>query len=276
VLGVLSLALAGGYALLVRDAFFVSGADRTTFTADGDSPDGADDGLAVDASVLTIDPVTNTFQLRLDIDPRGSYRLGRRTANRQLDLLVNAANGEQHRTYAAGRPIELVDVALDAAGDAVLYPFDRHEAPLQVQAVDGSGRPVPVSITLVSDLHDWSVRALRSSDAAPGETSIDIVATRSAAVVSLAVAIMALVAVLVLVTIAVVVRSVSDPRTPDFAIVASLVALLFAIPALRSSLPEAPPPGTVTDFVVFLWALVVVGVLMVVLSLVYIRRYGRT
>jgi drug/metabolite transporter (DMT)-like permease len=105
--------------------------------------------------------------------------------------------------------------------------------------------------------------------------SVDIVATRSAAVVSLAVALMALVAALVLVTIGVVVQSIRDPRTPDFAIVASLVALLFAIPALRSSLPEAPPPGTLTDFVVFLWALVVVGVLMVALSLVYIRRYGR-
>ena len=271
-LGVIALVFAVGYAFVVRDALFAKAASQTTFTTPGDS---FDSGLAVNASVLTVDPVTNTFVLRLELDPRGGYRAGRRTANRQLDLLVNAANGQQQRTYPAGRPIDLIDVGLDASGDAVMYPFDRHEAPFQIQVLDGSGAPVPVEITVVSDLHDWNVRVLPSSDSSPREMSVDIVATRSAAVVSLAVALMALVAALVLVTIGVVVQSIRDPRTPDFAIVASLVALLFAIPALRSSLPEAPPPGTLTDFVVFLWALVVVGVLMVALSLVYIRRYGR-
>jgi hypothetical protein len=260
------------YVLLVRSAVFSQPTQRATI---GSGAGRAEDGLAAEATVLSIDPVTNTFQVRLEIDPVGTYRMRPRTPSRQLEVLVNAINGEQRRVYRPGQPVETADVTVDAVGDAVLYPFDRHTALLQIEAFDEAGAAVPIRATVTSDLHDWRIRAGRSAGDTDDDTSIDITATRSTSVVSLAIALMVLVAMLVLVTMAVVVRSVRHPSRPDFAIVASLVALLFAIPALRSSLPEAPPPGTVTDFIVFLWALVVVGVLMVVLSLVYIRRYGR-
>jgi uncharacterized protein DUF4436 len=260
------------YVLLARDAFF-TGVTHPATIAMGSGTRG--DGLAVDATVLAIDPVTNTVLVRLAIDPSGSYRIRRRTANRQVDVLLNAANGEQKRVYPPNRPIELSDITLDASGDAVSYPFDKHTAPLEMQAVDEVGRPIPIRVTVSSDLHDWTIRPVPGADSAEGEVSIDIIATRSTPVVSFAIALMILVAILVLVTIGVVIRSIRDPSTPDFAIVASLVALLFAIPALRSSLPNAPPPGALTDFLVFFWALVIVGILMAVLSIVYVRRYGR-
>jgi uncharacterized membrane protein YhaH (DUF805 family) len=168
-----------------------------------------------------------------------------------------------------------MDITLDASGDTASYPFDRHVAPLQIQIVDGSGRSMATTVRITTELHDWTIRAARGQDTTPEEMSVDLIASRSASVVSFAVALMVLVIILVLVTLAVVIRSIRDASRPDFAIVASLVALLFAIPALRGSLPNAPPPGTLTDFLVFFWALVVVGILTAALSIVYIRRYER-
>jgi hypothetical protein len=271
-LGAALVALAVVYVLLARDALRTGTTHQPSFTTGAGLRDG---GLAVEATILAIDPVTNTVLVRLEIEPTGSYRMRPRTPNRQLDILLNAANGDQRRVYPPSRPIELTDITLDASGDAVSYPFDKHTAPLEMQAVDEVGRPIPIRVTADSDLHDWTIRTVPRPDSVEGQVSIDVVATRSTTVISFAIALMILVAILVLVTIGVVIRSIRDPSPPDFAIVASLVALLFAIPALRSSLPNAPPPGALTDFLVFFWALVMVGILMAVLSIVYIRRYGR-
>jgi hypothetical protein len=272
VLSALLVTVIAGYILFVRNALFLGVAYEATFEQGTTS---SADGIDIAATVLTIDPLTNTFHVRLDMNPVGKYQMTRKTPNRELDVFVNAANGGQSRVYPAGRPIELSDVTVDAVGDTVLYPFDRHTAALQIQAFDETSRPVPVKLTVNSEFHDWRIHVMPSAKSTVGELGFDIVATRSVSVISLAVALMTLVVMLVLVTVGVVVRSVRDPRSPDFAIVASLVALLFAIPALRSSLPNAPPPGTLSDFLVFFWALLAVGVMMVVLSLVYIRRYGK-
>ena len=61
-LGALAVVLAVLYALLVRSAVFSQPTQRATI---GSGAGRAEDGLAAEATVLSIDPVTNTFQVRL-------------------------------------------------------------------------------------------------------------------------------------------------------------------------------------------------------------------
>ena len=50
------------------------------------------------------------------------------------------------------------------------------------------------------------------------------------------------------------------------------VGVLFALPPLRDSLPGRPPPGTVFDFVSFYWSITLVGITLILLLVMWIRR----
>jgi hypothetical protein len=82
---------------------------------------------------------------------------------------------------------------------------------------------------------------------------------------------MAVLVLLVVVTVGMVTRAFGLHKV-GFPTLASLAALLFAIPGIRNSMPNTPPVGTLSDFIVFFWALLIVAVCMAVASLAWLRQ----
>ena len=52
----------------------------------------------------------------------------------------------------------------------------------------------------------------------------------------------------------------------------SIVGVLFALPPLRDSLPGRPPPGTIFDFVSFYWSVTIIGVNLMLVLAIWLRR----
>ena len=54
------------------------------------------------------------------------------------------------------------------------------------------------------------------------------------------------------------------------------VGVLFALPPLRDSLPGRPPPGTIFDFVSFYWSVTLIGVGLILLLGIWLKRTRAT
>lgn len=103
-----------------------------------------------------------------------------------------------------------------------------------------------------------------------GDIRLDITAARSVPVIAFALGLMAVLVLLVVVTAAMVAHAVAW-RKVGFPTLASLAALLFAVPGIRNSMPGTPPVGTLSDFLVFFWALLIVSLCMATASGSWLR-----
>jgi len=264
-IGLLAL-LTIGYAFILTSFVRTGGTHRTSFAPAGGSP--AD--LRVEATMLSVDPVLNTYKMRLKYDPQGAYRGGQQTLTRPLDVTVDDVGGEHTRNLAVGRPLPVVDLTLDALGDTSTYPLDSHTFTLELDVRDEHGTPVPTQLDFVSAIDDWTLTPRLASSATAGEVVMDVGAERSPSVLIMSFGLMTVLVLLVVVNVAMVIRAVRLHRV-EFTTLASLGATLFAIPGIRNGMPNTPPVGTLSDFLVFFWALMIVGLCLVAAAMSWLH-----
>ncbi|MCS7478717.1 DUF4436 domain-containing protein [Umezawaea endophytica] len=190
---------------------------------------------------------------------------------RTVQIEIDDIGSEPVETYDAGRRMPLHDLSLTASGDTSLYPFDTHDIPLEISVYDDARNPVPAGLVLQASLHDWHVTSSMRPDSRDGGILLDIQAHRSVSVMVFAIGLMCVLFLLVVVTVGMVARAVSLKKV-GFPTLASLAALLFAVPGIRNSMPNTPPVGTLSDFIVFFWALLITTVCMVVASVSWLRN----
>jgi hypothetical protein len=166
------------------------------------------------------------------------------------------------------------DIRLSSSGDTDRYPFDRHVALLQLDVGAPDGAPVPASITVTAGLQDWSAEFGQVPGEPQGEAYVNISFHRSDSVITLALGIMTVEVLMVLVQIVVVTRAIATKKV-QFATLAALAAMLFAVPAVRNSMPGTPPVGTLSDFLVFFWALMTIGGCLMAASLAWFFQTAR-
>ncbi|TDV40941.1 DUF4436 family protein [Actinophytocola oryzae] len=271
---VLTLLIAFTAAYLVVLFTFLSGdSDRSQhFTSDG----GTDpDRVTIDVTLLTINADDNAYQVRVDAQPQGRYRAADGALTAPLRMTLDEIDGDHTTELAAGQWMPLREATLTADGDTSLYPFDEHHIPLEIAMSDARGEPVPITLDLNTGLHDWEADAVMRPDSHTGDIRLEMTASRSAPVVTFALGLMVVLVLLVVVTVGMVTRAISTGKI-GFPTLASLAALLFAIPGIRNSMPDTPPVGTLSDFVVFFWALSTVAICMTIASLAWLRHARRT
>lgn len=106
----------------------------------------------------------------------------------------------------------------------------------------------------------------------PGHAVIDIGIQRATTAVFFSVFIMIAMWALVIGVLSLVYRVFAGHRKIEISMFSFLGALLFAFPALRNSQPGTPPIGTMSDFIAFFWAEVIIALSLLSVVLRWIIR----
>ncbi|ACU73215.1 hypothetical protein Caci_4351 [Catenulispora acidiphila DSM 44928] len=262
--------LTAAYAYVIVGFVHSGGAHHKAFAPIGGAP--ADGFIDLQATMLTVDPVMNSYKMRLNFTPTGSWAgTGHNTLAKPLSILVDDVGGAKNQKYTAGQTIPISDATLDAIGETDTYPVDRHSFTLDVHVRDENGAPVPVLTRWASSSDDWALTPTMSAEAGPGDVILDVDARRSSSVLIMAFGLMTVLGLLVVVNVAMVVRAIRL-RKVEFTTLAALAATLFAIPGIRNGMPTTPPVGTLADFLVFFWALMIIGLCLVAAALSWLRN----
>ncbi len=231
----------------------------------------------VAVSATAVNPTAGELVTRVVVQPQADLLTDGRLA-RELTLRVNDVRGETTHVFPDGQVPTPVEVRLALVGGAVTqYPFDSYDAVLAafVTADDpysGTAESLSFTLDVTTTVTDWDLSAsLPGSESAPFAT-VELALARTGTTTAYAVWMMVLMwglaATGVLIAWAVVIWQVELPLW----VFGYFVGVLFALPPLRDSLPGRPPPGTVFDFVSFYWSVGIVGVTLIVLLTVWIRR----
>ena len=111
-----------------------------------------------------------------------------------------------------------------------------------------------------------------AKESTPDHAIIDINIQRATTAVFFSVFIMIAMWALVIGVISLVYRVFAGHRKIEISMFSFLGALLFAFPALRNSQPGTPPIGTLSDFIAFFWAEVIVALALLSVVLRWIIR----
>jgi hypothetical protein len=236
---------------------------------------GVHDRIMIKITLLTVHAEDNAYQVRIDARPQGTYRDPDGGLAVPLRMILEEIGNDHTEELSAGQWIPLRDATLTAEGDTSLYPFDSHEIPLDIAFTDQQGDPVPITVDLHAGLHDWNVNATLQPDTHDGNVRLEMTAARAAPVITFALGLMVVLILLVVVTVGMVTRAINLQKI-GFPTLASLAALLFAIPGIRNSMPDTPPVGTLSDFIVFFWALLIVAICMTIASRAWLRKARHT
>ncbi len=256
-------------------------ADRTTTETVVEPTPAPVGGVALVATLTGMAPTTGELGIRILVQPDLALVRDGGLAE-DLTVRVNDARGSSSTTFPAGTPAGSIEATLAlTTGSISVYPFDDYTAPFIATATltgDGEAETVPVSLGVRSTINGFEVSAEPAADPIGDPSTIPqlvLALDRSLVTQVYVVGMMALMWGLamsgVLMAWSVVIR---DADTPIWAY-AFFVGVLFALPPLRDSLPGDPPPGTLLDFVAFYWSVAIVGVTLLLLVLIWIRRTRR-
>lgn len=243
------------------------------------------DATRVTVTALSLVPSAGELRARMLVEP-GPQLLGDDgRLNTTIAVVVNDARGSTERRFDEGSRADPFEVSLPVSeGSVVRYPVDRYAGSLVVVvvAVDDGGddEAVPLAVSARSIVDDFELGG-RLVDPESGDTAYDDVgsirvlewtATRPATTTVYAMWLMVLMWGLavtgLLIVWAVVIWMVEVP----FWAFGYFVGVLFALPPLRESLPGRPPPGTIFDFVSFYWSVTIIGVNLILVLAIWLRR----
>ncbi|HRA33538.1 MAG TPA: DUF4436 family protein [Acidimicrobiales bacterium] len=246
--------------------------------------DATPDATRVTVTALSLAPSSGELRARLLVEPGPDLLRDDGRLERTIALVVNDARGSTERRFDEGTRPDPFEVTLPVAeGSVVRYPVDRYAGSVVVVvvAVDEDGDvPIPASVSARSIIDDFELSG-RLVDPDGGDaldqdlgtlTVVDWSASRPATTAVYAVWLMILMWGLavtgLLIVWAVVIWMVEVP----FWAFGYFVGVLFALPPLRDSLPGRPPPGTIFDFVSFYWSVTIIGVNLMLVLAIWLRR----
>jgi hypothetical protein len=133
---------------------------------------------------------------------------------------------------------------------------------------------VPIVVDLVTTVTDFEILAAPEAETSDPSsfTVVPLTAGRSTTTTVYAMGIMALMWGLAVTGVfmawAVVIWRVETPMW----VYGYFVGVLFALPPLREALPGRPPPGTLVDYAAFYWSIGIIGVTLLLMMSLWIRR----
>jgi hypothetical protein len=274
IVGLFLVVLFGGTFAYTLNAYIQEGANNAgaiVFSAGS-----AKDFLAVDAKVLSIDPVKGEMAVRMDLTPQGALTDdGGFSSPQALKVYVNTATGQAERVFDAGKTISPFDVVISLDGQVNDYPFDQYTSQMYVYVTSQAGKDapeeeVPVEVNFAANVPGFGITSAEDKEGNPTNQLIDVDIMRSMTVKTVAIAGMV---IMWAIGIAVIFLTMSfmfrNRKAEAFAFYSGL---LFGLFGLRNSLPGTPPIGTQSDFLSFLWVEAIVAIMMVVTIVVSLSR----
>ena len=227
--------------------------------------------------------------VRLEFTPKGSFlSADGATLARDLELYVTTATGKNVHEFKKGKRMNPIEAVVEIyEGEPMDYPFDEHSAELTFffepaaakGGESGGTESIPVAVSLrgsVAGLRIDTEYAKEDSDHAiastPDHPVIEINIQRATTAVFFSVFIMIAMWALAFGVLCLVFRVFAGHRKIEIAMFSFLGALLFAFPALRNSQPGTPPIGTLSDFLAFFWAEVIIAMSLLSVVLRWLIR----
>lgn len=262
------LALGPAFALVT-----ILKADPTPVSTLIAAPPAGPDVTRITITATRLSPTAGEMQARISIAAADDVVDETGKLEQPVSVAVNGTQGTSIRVFETGEIPSVFEVSLPLTeGTINRYPFDRYNgSSLIVVTVDpGGDREVsPSAIEARSIVSDFSLSAETPEDlAAVVNWTANRPATTTVYAVWLMVLMWGLAVIGLLIVWGVIIWMIDMP----FWAVGYLVGVLFALPQLRDSLPGRPPPGTIVDFVSFYWSITIVGVSLILLLAVWLRR----
>jgi hypothetical protein len=236
---------------------------------------GEGDFVSASARVLSVDPVKGEMSVRITFIPEGELS-NKGELTKELALYVNSATGGQNRIFPKGKDMSPIDATLDLDGIVTDYPFDRHEAMLELYLTQPVKDGEPLPVTIVSDFYG-SVPGLQLSaelEPSSGENynliKVDI--KRSTTILSIVIFAMALMWLITLTVVFMLLAVILRGRKIEFGMFAFMAGFLFSFVAFRNAMPGVPPIGTLSDYLAFFWGYALISLSLVGLTISWLLR----
>jgi hypothetical protein len=256
-LGILLVVMYSGVLLL----YSTSGAS----TAIGD-PDAAPpaDGVQVRLTVRSVEAAVN----QLDVDVTIAFGANmvppdKDAYDRNVVITMTPGARTQQVVFPAGIPAAVVPTPISTEGDISVWPFDRHNTVISVQAAAGplgSTTPLPATVVINSSVSDWKVVGAQDLTGSPpgsdGTQLFSLSARRSGGTLAVAAILICTLVTLPVLSAFVAAQAYRRRRKVEPAFAGWITAMLFATIPLRNFLPGSPPPGSWVDAAVVLWVMV--------------------
>jgi len=273
---VLLLVFAGAYAFVLC-AFKSEGENRAAALSPNEKL--GNDRIDVSARIVNADVLKGDISVRLNFTPHGSLlSADGTTLSRDLLLDVSSATGKHAYEFKKGRRMDPVEAIVEIyEGEPMEYPFDKHEAELgfyfePAGAATEADKSIPVAIQMYGSVSGLRIDADYAKENTDDHVVIDLSLCRAPTAVFFSVFIMAAMWALALGVVFLVFRVLAGHRKIEISMFSFLGALLFAFPALRNSQPGTPPIGTLSDFLAFFWAEVIIALSLLSVVLTWLIR----
>jgi hypothetical protein len=263
---VLLLVFAGAY-IFVLNKYKSEGENRAAFL-EADTQKAGENRIDVSGRIVTADVMKGDVVVRLEFTPKGSFlSADGATLARDLELYVNTATGKNVHEFKKGKRMNPVEAIVEIyEGEPMDYPFDTHTAelsfffePAAKGGESGGNESIPAAVELRGSVAGLRMDTEYAKENKPDHTIIDINIQRATTAVFFSVFIMIAMWALAFGVLFLVFRVLSGHRKIEISMFSFLGALLFAFPALRNSQPGSPPIGTLSDFLAFFWAEVIIA-----------------
>jgi Domain of unknown function (DUF4436) len=277
IIGIVFLVLFAIAYVLVLNAFKNEGENRAAALSPNEKL--GNDRIDASARIVTADPVKGDISVRLTFTPHGSLLSADGvTLSRDLLLDVASATGKHAYEFKKGKRMDPVEAIVEIyEGEPMEYPFDHHEAQLSFYfeaagAATDADKSVPVAMQLYGSVSGLRIDAEYAKEHADDHVVIDLSLSRAPTAVFFSVFIMVAMWSLALGVVFLVLRVLAGHRKIEIGMFSFLGALLFAFPALRNSQPGSPPIGTLSDFLAFFWAEVIIALSLLAVVLTWLIR----
>jgi hypothetical protein len=275
---VLLLVFAAAYALVLC-AYKSEGENRAAELAPNDKI--SNDRIDVSARIVNADVLKGDVSIRLNFTPHGSLLSPDGvTLSRDLLFDVASATGKHAYEFKKGKRMDPVEAVVEIFdGEPMEYPFDKHEAELSfyfepggAPAATEADNAVPAAIQMYGAVSGLRIDAEYAKEHTDTHAIVDLSLSRAPTAVFFSVFIMAAMWALALGVVFLVFRVLAGHRKIEISMFSFLGALLFAFPALRNSQPGTPPIGTLSDFLAFFWAEVIIALSLLLVVLTWLIR----
>ena len=281
IIGIVLLLIFAAAYICVLSAYKNESANRAAeLTAD--TQKAGENRIDVTGRIVTADPIKGDVVVRLEFTPHGSFASGDgATLSRDFDLYVATATGKNVHEFKKGKRMNPVEAVFEIyEGEPMDYPFDTHTAEIAFffepaagkTGESGGNESIPMAVELRGSVAGLRIDAEYAKENQPDHAVIDVSIQRASTAVFFSVFIMIAMWALTIGVICLVFRVFAGHRKIEISMFSFLGALLFAFPALRNSQPGTPPIGTMSDFLAFFWAEVIIALSLLSVVLRWLIR----
>jgi hypothetical protein len=229
---------------------------------------GSEPPLDLTLNVLSVDPVREVINIRLEIVRPSESRSWSTSSSADVrDFVVHV--DDRYLTFQVTAAKSVMEIALNGSING--YPLDRYAGRLSISASKrGSEASHPIRLTVWPLVSNWNLEMSRSDQASESPVGVDlnIQVKRPTSFIVMALAFYAAMALIGLsgLTIGTLVFLGVRPLQPPMT--GALAAMIFSIPALRGIMPGAPPLGVDADALVLVWVqlAVILGLTLFVIT----------